>query len=557
MLEQVLQLWDRVPEPARPAGLDHVGVLELAADAARWAGEPERGLALAETAIAELDAVDDAERMALMLRGRAGLRQELLLPGQLDDLHAALRLASAPSLVRAQVLARLCWALKREDRCAESEQMAVDLRALAGQLGDEEHRVEADMALASLGALRGEDTMAALRGAQEAAQRAGFGLLEAWAYLTITNALEGGGRHELAIPAGREGLARARQLGLGRQIAASIAGNLAESLTSAGRWDEALEILDEVLGLDLPPLGRFGPLVIRAHIAVARGDDETAERMLDELRSLPAGVQAESQRLHSLARLEIDGRLARGDLAGALDAGRAALVREGPADPRYLWPLLAAAMHACAEASAASLPPRACDPGRLRKDLELRAGSADRPGPLHEAWAATFAAEAARADGRHDLAGWDGAAEAWAALAQPQQEAYALLRAAVAASAAGNREGAAVRLGRAADLAGRLGARLLLEQISSLARRARVDVAALPGQRVQSGGAAPFGLTERELEVLRLVAAGRGNRDIAAELFISPKTASVHVSNILGKLGVSSRGEAAATAYRQHLLDGS
>ena len=557
MLEQVLELWDRVPEPARPAGLDHVGVLELAADAARWAGEPERGLALAETAIADLDAVDDAERMALMLRRRAGLRQELLLPGQLDDLHAALRLASAPSLVRAQVLARLCWALKREDRYAESEQMAVNLRALAEQLDDEEHRVEADMALASLGALRGEDTMAAMRGAQEAAQRAGFGLLEAWAYLTITNALEGGGRHELAIPAGREGLARARQLGLGRQIAAPIAGNLAESLTSAGRWDEAVEILDEVLGLDLPPLGRFGPLVVRAHIAAARGDDETAERMLDELRSLPAGVQAESQRLLSLARLEIDGRLARGDLAGALDAGRAALIRSRPADLRYLWPLLATVMRACAEASAVSLPPGACDPGRLRKDLELRAGSADRPGPPHEAWAATFAAEAARADGRRDLADWDTAAAAWGALAQPQEEAYALLRAAGAASAAGNREGAAVRLGRAADLARRLGARPLLEQISSLARRARVDVAALPGQRAQPGGAAPLGLTERELEVLRLVAAGRSNRDIAAELFISPKTASVHVSNILGKLGVGSRGEAAAMAYRQHLLDDS
>ena len=492
-----------------------------------------------------------------MLRRRAGLRQELLLPGQLDDLQAALRLASAPSLVRAQVLARLCWALKREDRYAESEQMAVNLRALAEQLDDEEHRVEADMALASLGALRGEDTMAAMRGAQEAAQRAGFGLLEAWAYLTITNALEGGGRHELAIPAGREGLARARQLGLGRQIAAPIAGNLAESVTSAGRWDEAVEILDEVLGLDLPPLGRFGPLVVRAHIAVARGDDETAERMLDELRSLPAGVQAESQRLLSLARLEIDGRLARGDLAGALDAGRAALIRSRPADPRYLWPLLATVMRACAEASAVSLPPGACDPGRLRKDLELRAGSADRPGPPHEAWAATFAAEAARADGRRDLADWDTAAAAWAALAQPQEEAYALLRAAGAASAAGNREGAAVRLGRAADLAGRLGARPLLEQISSLARRARVDVAALPGQRAQPGGAAPLGLTERELEVLRLVAAGRSNRDIAAELFISPKTASVHVSNILGKLGVGSRGEAAAMAYRQHLLDDS
>ena len=68
-------------------------------------------------------------------------------------------------------------------------------------------------------------------------------------------------------------------------------------------------------------------------------------------------------------------------------------------------------------------------------------------------------------------------------------------------------------------------------------------------------GAGEFGLTERELEVLRLVAAGRSNREIAAELFISPKTASVHVSNILGKLGVASRGEAAARAHTFRLFD--
>jgi DNA-binding NarL/FixJ family response regulator len=65
----------------------------------------------------------------------------------------------------------------------------------------------------------------------------------------------------------------------------------------------------------------------------------------------------------------------------------------------------------------------------------------------------------------------------------------------------------------------------------------------------------PFGLTSRELEVLRLVTAGRSNQQIAAELFISPKTASVHVSNILGKLGVSNRVEAASAAHRLHLTD--
>ncbi|WP_253209253.1 helix-turn-helix domain-containing protein, partial [Streptomyces niphimycinicus] len=65
-----------------------------------------------------------------------------------------------------------------------------------------------------------------------------------------------------------------------------------------------------------------------------------------------------------------------------------------------------------------------------------------------------------------------------------------------------------------------------------------------------------LGLTPRERDVLRLVAAGRSNRQIAEELFISPKTASVHVSNILAKLGVSGRGEAAAVAHRLRLVDG-
>ena len=77
----------------------------------------------------------------------------------------------------------------------------------------------------------------------------------------------------------------------------------------------------------------------------------------------------------------------------------------------------------------------------------------------------------------------------------------------------------------------------------------------MPGSPGDAPVVAPLGLTARELEVLELVAAGRSNREIAAELFISAKTASVHVSNILAKLGVGSRGEAAATAYRLGLFD--
>jgi len=83
--------------------------------------------------------------------------------------------------------------------------------------------------------------------------------------------------------------------------------------------------------------------------------------------------------------------------------------------------------------------------------------------------------------------------------------------------------------------------RPLLEQISQLARRARIKI----GGASRAAGAAPCGWTARELEVRQLVVAGRTNSEIAAELFISPKTASVHVSSILGKLGAANGYEIA------------
>ena len=120
------------------------------------------------------------------------------------------------------------------------------------------------MLLAAVRAHKGEDTLEALWSARDKAASIGSGHLEVWAYLTAAGLLEGRGSHEFAIAAGQDGLARARQLGLARQVAAPIAGKLAESLTSAGRWDEALEILDEVLSLDQPPLGRAHPLLVEA-----------------------------------------------------------------------------------------------------------------------------------------------------------------------------------------------------------------------------------------------------------------------------------------------------
>jgi DNA-binding NarL/FixJ family response regulator len=146
------------------------------------------------------------------------------------------------------------------------------------------------------------------------------------------------------------------------------------------------------------------------------------------------------------------------------------------------------------------------------------------------------------------------AAAAWERVTQPYQVAAAMLRAADAAMTAGDRDAAAERLRRAAELADQLGARPLAEEIGLFARSARLP-RGTAGRDGTSAAPRPLGLTARESEVLRLVAAGRSNPEIAAELFISAKTASVHVSNILAKLGVSSRGEAAAAAYRLRLFD--
>ena len=115
----------------------------------------------------------------------------------------------------------------------------------------------------------------------------------------------------------------------------------------------------------------------------------------------------------------------------------------------------------------------------------------------------------------------------------------------------GRREDAATAWRAAAETAARLRAAPLAVALDDLARRARLDVGSARSTRSAAGPVAA--LTDREREVLGLLARGLSNREIGTELFITPKTASVHVSNILGKLGATSRTEAAAIAHREGL----
>jgi DNA-binding NarL/FixJ family response regulator len=187
---------------------------------------------------------------------------------------------------------------------------------------------------------------------------------------------------------------------------------------------------------------------------------------------------------------------------------------------------------------------------KLDAMLDPRGFPEGDPPPAALAHRAVIDAETSRLRGRSDADLWSHAAERWNDLEEPLELAYVQWRSAEALLLGGVRRGeAGTLLAEAADTARVIGGAARLAQIESLARRARVTLfgaAAQPEQR--------FGLTDRELEVLVLVAEGLTNREIGERLFMSEKTASVHVSRILSKLDVRGRVEAATMAQRSGLV---
>jgi DNA-binding CsgD family transcriptional regulator len=267
--------------------------------------------------------------------------------------------------------------------------------------------------------------------------------------------------------------------------------------------------------------------------------------------------------------------LATGDLAGARDSISEGLAGIFPWMPRYCWPMLWAGMRVEADEATRFRDRREAVPARIAQRCEQIAGVAatmHTSSPPQAGYQALVTAEHARATGADDAGLWAAAVTAWRRAAEPHPLSYSLLRLAEVHSSGGDRDAAADAVQQAHALAERIGAAPIAAEAAALARRTRLplapgpaDPAGVPGDGKPRGHSvghsaghpvepvdelARFGLTDREREVLLLVAAGHSNPEIAKALFISAKTASVHVSNILAKLGVGGRVEAAAVVHR-------
>ena len=564
-LERALEIWPRVTDASERTGLDVVELTCLAGNAAYDAGAIDRSILLYDQALSGLPVDFDRVRRALILvrkarsladsggesNGGAALQEamSLLPPGETTPAHAVVLSSLARSQMRTGAM---------QAALATAEQARDAARAVGAATQ------EAD-AVASLGIARAylgdaEGGVQALRdGVTLALEHDAFVALRS--LINLSDVLEMLGRHAEAVDAARQGFELASATGLTRSFGAYLVGNIAEPLLRLGRWDEIPKLIaDSLRGA---PQGVFAAtlLVTRAELHLLQGRLDDASADVRVVRRT-VGDSNDTQFAQSLAYLE--GSLAhrRGDLD---DARRivAETVRVTAVDgftPRYAWPVVWLGMRVEADLAVLARDRRVPDasPAPESRTLLELADQLTFAATPEVARRALFFAEQARLRGDGEIDAWTVGVAACRDADEPPVTAYALFRVAEAACAAGDRDAATAAAREAAEIADRLALEPVRSEVRALARRARlaVDEPPPPARPVAEpvDQLAGFGLTDREREVLRLLATGRSNPEIARELFISPKTASVHVSNILAKLGVSGRVEAAAVAHRLGIL---
>jgi len=370
-----------------------------------------------------------------------------------------------------------------------------------------------------------------------------------------------------------EGTRRAQQAGLGLAPYGHDLQYL-HYLThyADGAWDHAQQIADG-FAVRVTGVAEARLSAMALFVDVARGGAGVADRRAWLEPFFVADRFTEYIGLGLLAEHALwqgDGEAAVADAEATIRAGRA--WDDGHYGPQAIRP---AAVGLSALADHARQARAVGDEERTRATMHsarslveiARQGAAYQRRPESElglegrGWFARAEAEWRRAAGDNDPAAWQAVVDAFGA-GFAYERARSRWRLAEALAEAGDRDAARREWLLAAKVADELRAAPLQAALADLGRRARLSPAVAgsgrsprqPGEPGWSGtgGRGPLaGLTAREVEVLQLLATGQSNKEIGAELFIAAKTASVHVSNILAKLGASSRTEAAAIAHRE------
>jgi DNA-binding NarL/FixJ family response regulator len=362
------------------------------------------------------------------------------------------------------------------------------------------------------------------------------------------------GRPDDAAQVALDGLERAHTLGVERSFGALLAGYAAEGLLETGDWDRADALLTKAHRTGTRFWGHY-PRLLNAQLAVARGRYAAARQ------HIAAGSDGERQPTSAPRYARVVAELAiwegRPDQA-ARTIDDALVASEAGRSPVHAMRLGVLGLWAAADrAQLAARDRSTVDEARRyahRVMTLVRQAAADAMTvtPDATAWLALAEAEYSRLEGHPDPEYWRAAVVAWDDLARPYAAAYCRWRLAeglLADGSPGRRIDAVAAARGAYRVATNLAAAPLRKALEQLALRARLDLEGLPVS-ARRDGMATLGLTAREGEVLLLLSRGYTNREIGAELTISVKTASVHVSHILRKLGVERRVDAAAIGQR-------
>jgi DNA-binding CsgD family transcriptional regulator len=566
-LDRVLEIWPQVDDAADRVGMDHPELLARAARMAVSAGHQSRGVRLALDALAELDPADVETRLPILLE----LFDYAWEAADIGTAERAVReampmVAGERSARRAQAFAAdalLGWHQGRYSSAREAALSAIDI---ARECGARRELARALYVLGQVYTHLGETNNAqlVLAEAGDIFEDVSYPVGQARAIRWRSWARFMHGAFEESLALNRLALEIARREGTDARQGLVLLDGIFENLIELGRWPEASATADELTSRMTTSFE-----MVYLHASLTRmytlmGRFPEAQREVAQAAAISAvGPHRVWQLEDAILLAYATGRHADGR---ELVESAVAACPEPERDATLWWLLVKAIAGEADRAEAARGRRRTAEADeavgfgrRFAQLLRTSAGNAiaaDGGGPMVRAELLSVDAEESRLEGASDPSRWAASVEARSKLEKPWELAYAQYRYAEALLASGRAPGDPVGLLRQAhETASGLGAAPLRASIEALASRARIQLGTDPGGAGQESTRLPTTLTARELEVLTLVAAGHTNREIGDRLFISEKTASVHVTHAMDKLGALSRYEAAAAATRLGLLE--